>query len=589
MTTVTAPTASDSGRTSAGNGRPDTAGGGIDRVNAFDGLFLRAEHLTVMQDYALALAEAVGQAGGPGVVHGFGVTLVGHQVKIAPGLAVDPHGRPLRSSRVLTLDLPDTLADNQFYWVQISSSLWTYGSEAVQGLLCDDPCSGGSTADGRRAEGVVGGLGIGAEQGLFTIASERKRGWLASRLFARERSQSPPSLDPGDPTAWPTADNPTLQGQDWQPPPAPESVSDYIRLAVVIPDPELGWQLDVWTARRDRGAPTPVRAWQTRLAMRPWDVFVAQILQFQALLGDKVLSAEALEGRAYVEEVVRRMQQVKELLGTRTPKRASEAQLELLSQELRSGSLGDRLDKSAGRHTLPDVGIDELPPAGFLPLTGRKRIADEVTASLGGRTSVDVRLCTGSLGDVGGFLEPAQHRDRIRLGGSKQPEPVDVLVVSDPSFDWVAFRRRETTSCGDESSVSTEPVDVYVITEEEDKELYAEWSSYVLNDGSADVPDLPKDPVATLQYPVRTWALPAGTEAVQLTDDLFELVGTERTTAVALVATSDRRALGVARAGLLVTSITVGRSRNAELRADVWTKVPESIVVLAPTPSDIVS
>jgi hypothetical protein len=286
---------------------------------------------------------------------------------------------------------------------------------------------------------------------------------------------------------------------------------------------------------------------------------------------------------------VRRMQQVKELLGTRTPKRASEAQLELLSQELRSGSLGDRLDKSAGRHTLPDVGIDELPPAGFLPLTGRKRIADEVTALLGGRTSVDVRLCTGSLGDVGGFLEPAQHRDRIRLGGSKQPEPVDVLVVSDPSFDWVAFRRRETTSCGDESSVSTEPVDVYVITEEEDKELYAEWSSYVLNDGSADFPDLPKDPVATLQYPVRTWALPAGTEAVQLTDDLFELVGTERTTAVALVATSDRRALGVARAGLLVTSITVGRSRNAELRADVWTKVPESIVVLAPTPSDIVS
>ena len=158
---------------------------------------------------------------------------------------------------MLTVDLPDRLADNQFYWVQISSSLWTYGSEAVQGLLCDDPCSGGSTADGRRAEGVVAGLGIGAEQGLFTIASERKRGWLASRLFARERSQSPPSLDPGDPTAWPTADNPTLQGQDWQPPPAPESVSNYVRLAVVISDPELGWQIDVWTARRDHGAPTP--------------------------------------------------------------------------------------------------------------------------------------------------------------------------------------------------------------------------------------------------------------------------------------------------------------------------------------------
>lgn len=195
-----------------------------------------------------------------------------------------------------------------------------------------------------------------------------------------------------------------------------------------------------------------------------------------------------------------------------------------------------------------------------------------------------MRLCTGSLGDVGGFLEPAQHRDRIRLGGSKQPEPVDVLVISDPSVDWVAFRHRDLASCGDESSAATEPVDVYIITEE-DKEFYAEWSSYVLSDGSADVPSLPQSPVARLQYPLRAWALPAGTEAVQLTDDLFELVGTKRATAVALVATSDRRALGVARAGLLATHITVGRSRNAVLRADVWTDDPESIVVLAPEPS----
>ena len=42
--------------------------GGIVRLNAFDGLFLRAEHLNATQDYALALALALGTAGGGGPV-----------------------------------------------------------------------------------------------------------------------------------------------------------------------------------------------------------------------------------------------------------------------------------------------------------------------------------------------------------------------------------------------------------------------------------------------------------------------------------------------------------------------------------------
>jgi len=90
------------------DGRPVTAGGGINRLHAFDGLFLRADHLTRMQDYARELAHAVGAAAGPGVVTGYDVRLgEGGTLLVAPGLAIDPAGRPLRSSREITLPLTD--------------------------------------------------------------------------------------------------------------------------------------------------------------------------------------------------------------------------------------------------------------------------------------------------------------------------------------------------------------------------------------------------------------------------------------------------------------------------------------------------
>ena len=56
---------------SAQSGSEDIeAGAGLISLNPEDGLFLRAEHLTTIQDYARALAMAVGQAAGAGVVWG---------------------------------------------------------------------------------------------------------------------------------------------------------------------------------------------------------------------------------------------------------------------------------------------------------------------------------------------------------------------------------------------------------------------------------------------------------------------------------------------------------------------------------------
>ena len=118
-------------------GTDDTAGGGIERVNAFDGLFLRALHLNKIQDYALDLATALGAAGGP-------------------GLAIGPRGRVLKSDRVMTLSLGDLKpGGDDFWWVEINSFDWVYGEEAVQGLLCDEPCGPGTKISGTRAEGVT--------------------------------------------------------------------------------------------------------------------------------------------------------------------------------------------------------------------------------------------------------------------------------------------------------------------------------------------------------------------------------------------------------------------------------------------------
>ena len=44
--------------------------------------------------------------------------------------------------------------------------------------------------------------------------------------------------------------------------------------------------LDPWIARRERMDSSPRRYWQWRMMMRPWDVFLAQILQFQCQLRD---------------------------------------------------------------------------------------------------------------------------------------------------------------------------------------------------------------------------------------------------------------------------------------------------------------
>jgi hypothetical protein len=526
------------------DGTPGTAGGGINRLNAFNGLFLRAEHLERMQDYARELALAVGAAGGPGVVTGFDVALGdGSTLLVEPGLAIDPTGRPLRSNHQITLSLTELKpGPNTFWHVRLTAKRWLYGNEAVQGLLCDEPCSDSSIGRPFGADGVEVQLVEATEPGLGVWSTQSKRSRLASRLFAAEAVEAEAwSRTPGDAGA-------DFAGRRWRPLASPSGTPDGIDLAVLIPDADLNeWQVDVWAARRDRGDPPPMHGWQWRLGMRPWPVFVAQILQFQDVLG--YLTEEGVT--ATVAAALRTLAADSRL----TRKRIVE-EIGLLGQKIETGQVGDRPRITLSGSSLPQLGVDELPPAGFLQYSDSlDGVQVEIEARFGG--GAEVRVCTCRPVDVAQAVQQAQHRDRIGLDPN-DPAHVDVLVPvtgdgSTLAFDWVAFVRRDEISCAApaEELPGTEEVAVHLIDAFDNPDAFALARSQI---EEGQIPAAAPDPV-TLTYPVRAWAVPEGEEYDALYAELHRLGEREFVTvlAAAFVRTEGRQPLGALRATLLAT------------------------------------
>ncbi|MFB6806970.1 hypothetical protein [Streptomyces sp. NPDC056387] len=418
-----------------------TADGGIDRLNPFDGLFLRAEHLARIQDYARELALAVGAAAGPGVVEGYEVSVQDGVLRVGGGLAVSAEGRPLRSQRLVTLPLTglDPGPDG-FWWVEAAPDSRPYGDAPVQGGYCDDPCAG--TATTRRpyvAEGVRIQLAEAAERGLDNQLPAARRNFLASRIFAAERTEHAP---------WPYGTGGAHLPASWAPPAASPGRPKTVRLAVLLRDTAdpAGWVVDTWAARRDRAAAPPQRYWQSRLGMRPWDAYTAQILQFQDQLAQVrgVAPASGADLRPLLEQLALIGDQ--QFLRSHTKDQVGREVARLVT------GLGEGARAApAGPYTLEQLGIVELPPAGYLPYAPageRSAALDGIRGLLG--QQVDLRYCSCALPDIARAVEEARHRDRIRLD---EPVGVDVLLPVDdrdaPVGDWVAFVRRELRHCYD--------------------------------------------------------------------------------------------------------------------------------------------
>ncbi|KJS59590.1 hypothetical protein [Streptomyces rubellomurinus] len=447
MTTAATAAASSGTPDENSAGTPDTAGGDIDRLHAFDGLFLRAEHLNRIQDYAREFASAIGRSGGPGVVEGYRVAVEQGALKVTGGLAVDAAGRPLRSRHEVTLPLKDLRAGaDAFWWVEVSRLDWDYGDTAVQGLLCEDPCAGATTSKQFTAEGVRISLTADRATGLEEQFGVNRRNWLASRLFAAGQADDTPWLA-----------TPAVLPADWEPP--VEYPRPPVRLALLIPvGPDVSqWIVDTWTARREVGAPPPERWWQGRLGMRPWNAYAAQILQFQDQLAQwrdpragGAAAAERAADTALAEEIRR-------IVGMA---QGARSRLALSMKEaLERAAREDGARRDAALPAVPPLterGFGDLPPAGYLPVqSDRQRLEQEVRRVLGDR--LDLRFCEASRADIAEAVQQAQHRDRIVLDSAAE---VEVLVPVGPvgpvtasavdggwTGGWVAFVRSRQVSC----------------------------------------------------------------------------------------------------------------------------------------------
>jgi hypothetical protein len=309
------------------------------------------------------------------------------------------------------------------------------------------------------------------------------------------------------------------------------------------------WQVDVWAARRDHGASPPTRLWQWQLGMRPWDVYVAQILQFQDVLGYS-------SGVSFTATVLQQLEEIAANIPHERQTKARSAEIVTgLRDFIASRDPAGQALLAGETSSLPMRGIDELPPAGFLPYRGSLKDAGQAMAQLLG-TGVRIRVCTCRPVDVAQAVQQAQHRDRIPLGNLDSPADVDILIpvtedAEQPAFDWVAFAHREEIACGTAiAPAEVDQVRVWLFDPRENRDV----EQAALEDALKG--QIPKgaSQLGLLDYPPGTWAVPESADYPRIYDTVA--APDSAWLAVSLVAAEGRRPLGEVRAMLLALAFT---------------------------------
>ena len=456
----------------------------LTRLNYFDGKFLRAADLQAEQEYHRRLQQMATSAGGSGVVHGFDLQLLaGDQVELSAGLAIDPMGRVLhlpmeaavqveellrrsrgdtvvlaggaRGSAVFTLcetaavsAVTPVVAGTSLYVLGLTHAEALCGQEDVFGKPCESVCASG-TERPQRLEGVVlRALPLQLASPLPTSNAEvmqtlHLRSRVASAWFADEARQVESLISGAG-----------LLSSLWCRGAAPAS-GDFVPLAVLARAGGHTVFMDSWTARREHIDGPPRRYWQWRMMMRPWDVFLAQVLQFQCQLRDGLtrtpnpdddpcadLRKAVVEVGDILAQLDRQYQASSARLAARdaTTVRAAFSATEavpisrtlLASAVKRAGSARGTLQLQPTDRLLIRRGIVELPAAGYLPVApGSAFPVNEQVRRLMG-DGVDLRFCVVRPDFVAHALEEAQHMQRISLlrglDNPQQKEEVDILV-----------------------------------------------------------------------------------------------------------------------------------------------------------------
>ena len=470
----------------------------LTRLNYFDGLFLRAEHLRREQDGMRNLVFLSNVAGGHGVVHGLDVSLHGDSVVVQPGLGIDGRGRVCLLTTEVQASLDDLLGERRptvntvpslrdrivgkprfepcialperppaavtggtaVYAVVLRHAESACGWEEVRGRACEDACDASMERPYLVEHATVGLCPLHLSSPLpsssaLTLTDRHLRSRIASAVFADELARA---------GSWVRGD--ALRGSGWCQGASPTTgpCGEDVPVGLLAVRGTTTLFLDPWPVRRDRMEPPPRRYWAGRMRMRPWDVFLAQVLQFQCqltdvlgdppegggssadpcgttrtLLGEAISLLDAMGAGLYQEAPSRADTETE----GPAPARFEESSATTAKQwqavggyqrltELRRLARDLVGPRRRAARILVDGGIVELPPAGYLPVDPhatdglRRQVADLLGPG------VDLRLCAVRADQVAGELESAQHLDRISLlRGIDNPgrrEEVDILV-----------------------------------------------------------------------------------------------------------------------------------------------------------------
>ncbi|HJU00867.1 MAG TPA: hypothetical protein VJ966_06620 [Actinomycetes bacterium] len=557
---------------------------GIARLQPYDGLFLRAEHLNQLQSYTQELTRALGQAGGTGVVHGYRLSLSisDATLGVGPGLAFAPNGQPLRMTTGTSVKVDKLTADNGAWVVELAAKDEPFGDETVFGALCEDPCEGAGASTrpyvAERVEVKVRRF-VPAEASGGTPGERRSR--VAKAWFAAEREEA------GALVVAASARNPGRAGNftvsAWTEAtglPASEVPRGFAEAGTVpigvLLRVEDDLVLDTWIARRDRIDTPPRRSWEGRLGLRPWDVFVAQVLQFQVQLAEEWPKAAAT-----FSSIAARLQAIQKLddaLKTlREGRRAGVTTQVSSASELLKG----KVKTATGQGTLLELGFVELPPAGFLPVPAGDELVENLVGALFG-DAVELRFCACRPDAVAAAVAGAQHLDRIPLTGEAPKRQVDILVPTDtgswagPGYGWVAFHSGRDRDCRveepeDPPEDPKDLVDVYVHTTTDADALR---ERLLKGERPASLPS-PR----VVPYPAGSWALPpADLQAAVDSETVGRLVQV-----VGLTASEQRARLAWVRAVLMGSKFLAGVDPPNVPAFAAVTKLPghEEIHVLA--------
>jgi len=470
----------------------------LKRLNYFDGKFLRAADMDVEQSYLRQLVAISNQGLGGGVVYGYDTVLAsGDQIQIGPGLAIDPAGKVLllqhtvvrgitelieASRKQIVTRLPDasgkTGADafsdcievvapppgavvpvSDIYVIAICTAEALCGTEDVYGKLCELACIT-STDRPYRLDGIVV-RAIPLQ--LVTPFPTSKTVAIDSNLYLRSKIAHSHYADeiPKHPNA---ISRDGLLSTTWCLGAGYDSSCCEVPLAVIARAGATTIFLDAWIARRERGEAPSRRYWQWKMMMRPWNVFLAQVLQFQCQLGEclsglappRTVDPCASQNQA-LGDAVKFLEDVRAGLAGVTPEAgpghngAAGSGLAVVAaggQPMLPGlsftriadlkSQFETILKSAAIFAQPTDrilirgGMIELPSAGYLPVVNgtNQSVNAQVYALLG--EGLDLRFCIVTADYVAHAFEEAQHMNRISLiEGLDDPlhkPKVDILV-----------------------------------------------------------------------------------------------------------------------------------------------------------------